>query len=81
MAYDPAVLSGPQSNALDPKTIASLYPCNEVLVEKLRETDPTKANNLACVRLSVPKENVVGRTIGGPSTYAGDYSRFVRVTP
>jgi hypothetical protein len=81
VTYVPAALSGTQAVNLDRKTIASLFPCNEVLVEKLRESNQAKADNLACVKLSVPKENVVGRTIGGAATYAGDFSRFVRITP
>lgn len=81
VTYVPAALSGTQGISQDRRRIETLYPCDVVLVEKLRETNSAKADNLACVKLSVPKENVVGRTIGGPATYAGDFSRFVLIMP
>jgi hypothetical protein len=81
VTYLPAALSSTQMVARDRRTIASLYPCDEILLEKLRESNPAKADNLACVRLSVPKEDVIGRAIGGAATYAGDFSRFVSITP
>lgn len=68
-----------------PKTIKSqtnsfptLYPCDPALVEKLRVVDSAKADSLACVKLSVPKDHLIGRTVNGPATYSGDFSQYIQ---
>lgn len=58
---------------------AEQYPCDGLLWAKLRATDPRKADALACVNLSVPKEYVLGNTTNGVATYNGDFSQYVRV--
>jgi hypothetical protein len=60
--------------------IAVWYPCNPLLLERLRANDPAKADALACVRLSVPKELVLGNTANGPATYVGDFSQYAHVS-
>lgn len=51
-----------------------------MLLEQLRADDPAKADALACVTLSVPKEQVLGNSISGPATYSGDFSKYVSVS-
>lgn len=68
----------PKSAAAEPFT-AKQYPCNGLLLDKLRATDPGKADALACVKLSIPKEYVLGNTTNGAATYSGDFSQYVRV--
>lgn len=68
------------ADALAKKHIASWYRCNSMLLEQLRADDPAKADALACVTLSVPKEQVLGNSISGPATYSGDFSKYVSVS-
>lgn len=66
-------------DAATEKLNAKLYPCDNLLLDRLRAIDPGKADVLACVKLSVPKEYVLGNTANGAATYSGDFSQYVRV--
>jgi hypothetical protein len=61
------------------KLTAKLYPCDGLLLDRLRAIDAGKADALACVKLSIPKEYVLGNTTNGAATYSGDFSQYVRV--
>jgi hypothetical protein len=74
------VLPEAQTGAKAKEQIAGWYPCNKLLLEKLRANDPGKADELVCVTLSVPKEQILGNTTNGPATYIGNFSQFVQFT-
>ncbi|WP_208949071.1 hypothetical protein, partial [Paraburkholderia unamae] len=73
----------PEQNAReeDQRDKAKSFPCSQALLEKLRSTDREKADGLACIKLSVPKDHLIGHTVNGPATYAGDFSQYVRMAP
>lgn len=73
------VLPPSPKGAATEKLTSKLYPCDNLLLDRLRATDPGKADALACVKLSVPKEYVLGNTTNGAATYSGDFSQYVRV--
>lgn len=66
-------------DAATEKLTSKLYPCDNLLLDRLRAIDAGKADALACVKLSVPKEYVLGNTTNGAATYSGDFSQYVRV--
>lgn len=71
------MLAAPTDEQME-KQVSAMYPCDRLLIEKLRVVDPKKADALACVRLSVPKEQLLGNTTNGAATYQGDFSQYVR---
>lgn len=70
-----AISEEPDAGAKSKDTGA--YSCDYLMLDHLHTTDPTKANALACIKLSVPKDQVMGYTINGSRTYAGEYSQYV----
>lgn len=71
-----AMPAGPTDEQTE-KRLTAIYPCDQLLMERLNASDPSKARALACVRLSVPKEQVLGNTMNGFATYSGDFSQYI----
>lgn len=67
------------SNSQIVSQLEAMYPCDKLLLERLRADDlgKPKADELFCVTLSVPRDQLLGYTMNGPRTYFGDFSRYV----
>lgn len=57
------------------------YRCDDLRLDALRAVDRTKADSLACVKLSVPKDHMLGHTVNGAATYRGGFSQYVHASP
>lgn len=53
--------------------------CDPLLLDKLRAQDLARSKQLVCVKISVPKTAVVGRTVDGIATYKGAFTSYLKV--
>jgi hypothetical protein len=79
VAFIPLTIATPKTGTSESKDFVRLYACDPLLMERLRAVDPAKAGALACVKLSVAKDHLIGHTVNGPATYSGEFSQYVQV--
>ncbi|WEY37770.1 hypothetical protein [Paraburkholderia sp. SUR17] len=77
----PLTLRVPKAGTPHTDGFLASYSCDDLRLERLRAVDPAKADSLACVKLSVPKDHMLGHTVNGAATYLGDFSQYVQTTP
>ncbi|MEX3814574.1 hypothetical protein AB3X96_30625 [Paraburkholderia sp. BR13439] len=53
--------------------------CDQLLLDKLRAQDQKRSEQLMCIKISVPKAAVVGRTVDGIATYKGPFTSYLKV--
>ncbi|GJH05661.1 hypothetical protein [Paraburkholderia terrae] len=53
--------------------------CDALLLDKLSGKDQARSKQLVCVKISVPKAAVVGRTVDGIATYNGAFTSYLKV--
>lgn len=57
------------------------YRCDDLRLDALRAVDRAKVDSLACIKLSVPKDHMLGHTVNGAATYRGGFSQYVQASP
>jgi len=53
--------------------------CDPLLLDKLSAQDQARSARLVCVKISVPKNAIVGRTVDGLATYEGAFTSYLKV--
>ncbi|HKR39816.1 MAG TPA: hypothetical protein VJU59_09065 [Paraburkholderia sp.] len=53
--------------------------CDPILLDKLSAQDQARSEQLVCVKISVPKTGIVGRTVDGIATYKAAFTSYVKV--
>jgi len=68
-----------QPAASSQSNVAFVSGCDPLLLDKLSAQDQARSARLVCVKISVPKNAIVGRTVNGPATYEGAFTSYLKV--